>query len=238
MVYRRRKYAPKRSLIRRKRLARKPRRRQPSTGGFYIRRRYAMISMAASNSVAGLVASTNTNVLVLGTPVSSPTNATGYYDIPFAIQIQLDQAQNYTDVTNIADKYRIMGTQLKFILNQNTTQAGLPLPFIEMVRDHDDAAPPTIAEVTQKMGVVTRTFVKNGTVSTKVYPLPAPQLYNGVSAGYSVLRRSPYINSTYYSVPHYCLKGIIRNFYVPGTSAGASTLNLDINLGIHAKDLQ
>lgn len=234
---RRRRYAPKRALVRRRRLARRiP--RSPRNGGFYVSRKMMLIGIAGSNSVAGLVASTNTNVITLGTPISSVTNASGYYDVPFSVTLQLDQVQGYTDLTNIADKYRIVSSHIKFILNQNTVQPGLQLPFLEIVKDADDATAPTIAQMREKMGVMTRTFVKNGTASVKVKPLPAPTVYNGISNGYMVPRRSPYINSTFYSVPHYCLKGIIRNMFIPGTSLGATCVHVDVGLNVYVKDLQ
>lgn len=69
-------------------------------------------------------------------------------------------------------------------------------------------------------------------------PLPAVALYNGVSNAYAVPRRSPYINSTNNAVPHYFVKGVIRNFLAAGVATAAQSFTFDTNVCIHAKDLQ
>lgn len=229
--------APKRKLVRRRRLARRiP--RNPK-GSFVVRRRYALIAMKGDTLGAGLPVSTNTNVLSLGSAVASLTSGANYYDIPFSLQFQLDQIQSYTDLTNIADRYRLLKHTIKFILNQNTYYSGAPMPFVEFVADSDDSAVPSIAQVTEKMGLRTLTFAQTGVATTACWPKPAISTYNGVSSAYSVpWRKSPYINSTYYSVPHYGIKGVFRNIYLPGTAVANATLSIDINASVHLRDLQ
>lgn len=236
MVWKRKRSgAPKRRLIRRKRLARRPR-RAPSTGGFYIRRRIPAFAVYGSTSIPSVATSANTTVMAIGTPVASASGAPNYFDIPFAMTFYLNQLDTSSDITNIADKYRIVNALIKFC-SINVGSTGFSMPWVEYVADHDDNSVPTISQLTQKMGVRTTGFNQRGQLTLKVHPVPALSAYNGVSSAYVVPKRSPYLNSTYDGVPHYAVKGILRNWYLGG-STSATNMAVDIQLLVHAKDLQ
>jgi len=233
------KYAPKARLVRRKKLARRRYRRAPSTGGFYIKRRMAYFGVQGSTSVAGLVSSTNTTTLTLGSASAAQSGGTNLYDIPFSMTFQLNQLDGVTDITNIADRYRIVNALVKLTTSNIAlgAGAGLVMPHVEYVIDHDDAAVPSISALSQKMGVRNRGFNARGQLSLYVKPLPATQIYNGVSTAYGVPRKSPYINCTYSDVPHYGIKGILRSVFLSGNTSTAN-IGVDVMLTVHAKDLQ
>jgi hypothetical protein len=207
-----------------------------STGGFYIRRRVPAIGLAGSTTVPSLMSSSNSTVFSLGTPVATTNGSPNMFDVPFSMTFYLNQLDTASDITNIADKYRIVNAWVR-LCTQNIGSTGFSMPWVEYVRDADDNSVPSISQLTQKMGVRTTGFNQRGQLSFKVKPLPAPAVYNGVSNGYIVPRKSPYINTTYDGVPHYGIKGIIRNVLLNGASSAAN-IQVDVQLTVHAKDLQ
>jgi len=237
-----RKYAPKRRLVRRKRLARRPYRplrRAPSTGGFYIKRRMAYFGLQGSTTVPGTMVSTNTSVISLGVASTAQSGGPNLFDIPFSIQFALNQLDTSADITNLADKYRIVNALVKFTTSNVAlgAGAGLVMPHVEYIVDHDDATVPSLSQIQQKMGVRNIGFNQRGQCAMYVKPIPAAQLYNGVTTAYAVLRRSPYIDSSNNDVPHYGIKGILRSVFLPGAT-NCANIGVDIQMTVHAKDLQ
>lgn len=220
---------------RRKRVYRR-RRRVPKLGGFIIRRRIPTFGITGNQLVAGSMSSGNTTVLDLGTPQAAAGGAGNFYDVPFAITFYLNQLDTSSDITNIADKYRIISAMVK-LCGHNIGSTGFSMPWVEYVADHDDNSVPSLSQLTQKMGVRNVGFNQQGQLTMRCKPLPAPSVYNGVSTAYAVPRRSMFINSSYDGVPHYSLKGILRNVYLNGSGA-ATNFTVDIQLTVHAKDLQ
>lgn len=158
------------------------------------------------------------------------------YDVPFSMTFYLNQLDTSSDITNIADKYRIVSAMVK-LCTQNIGSTGFAPPWVEYVVDRDDNTVPTISQLTQKMGVRTLGFNQRGQATMYAKPVPAPEVYNGVSSGYIVPRRSPYINCTYDGVPHYGIKGVFRNLLLNGAGS-AGNIRADVQLTVHAKDLQ
>jgi len=236
-----RKYAPKRRLVRRKRLARRPLRlrRAPSTGGFYIKRRMAYFAVQGSTTVSGLASSTNTSVLSLGTISAAQSGGPNLFDIPFSMQFSLNQLDSASDITNIADKYRIVNALVKLTTSNVAlgAGAGLVMPHVEYIVDHDDASTPSISQITQKMGVRNVGFNQRGQLAFYCKPKPTFQVYNGVSTAYSIPARSPYLDCNNSDVPHYGIKGILRSVFLPGAT-NCANIGVDIQMTVHAKDLQ
>lgn len=228
--------ARKSKLVGRRRVVRK---RNPSTGSLYLKRRLPLVSVYASTTSAGLIQTNNASVISLGIPVAAQTGGTNYLDVPFSMTLQLDQLQSYTDITNIADRYRIMKASVKVLSNPATFYSGAPLTYLEICNDRDDNAAPTVGSFREKMGIKTKTFNNVGSATVSCYPVPAMSAYqSGITTAYTVPSRAPYFNMSYPSVPHYCLKGIIRNMYAPGVAASAATVHFDINVSVHARDIQ
>lgn len=239
-MYKRR-YAAKRKLIRRKRLVRRryvSKRKAPSTGGFYVKRRVPLFGINGSATVAGAVSTTNNTIVSLGTAVASPNGLPNMYDVPFSLELHLNDLDGASDITNIADKYRIVNTVIKCTTVNGAGYGMTPQPFIEYVKDHDDSVAPTISQLNQKMGLINKGFNQRGQLSMYFKPLPAVTLYNGISSGYAVPSRSPYINTVNNAVPHYFMKGVICNMLLAGTSYNATTVSFDMSVCVHAKDLQ
>lgn len=244
-----RKYAPKRRLVRRKRLLRRrPLRlapRRAPQGRFNITRKLSMIQTYSHPSVAGTMQLNDPSgtCLTLGSPVLV-TGTTTVYDIPFSMKFRLDQLMNSSDITNLADKYRINSVKVKVHANGLTTNyTGLSAagqPWIEYIADHDDATVPSISQIREKMGVKTKYFsgVK-AAVSMGVRPRVADTVFaNGVSSGYAVNRFSQYINSTYPNVEHYAIKGVLHNVQLSGTANVVNLFDWDVTQFVTVADLQ
>jgi len=228
----------KRRPTKRKVAVRRPRRKAPSKGSIFIKRRVPLISVLASGTTPGLVTTTNTTVVKLGTAVASIAGS-NYYDIPFAMELRLADLQNVSELTGIADKFCIYSAHLRFLSNPGTYFAGACLPFLELISDNDDAAAPTIAELNQKMGLRTRTFNRSGMTSTTIYPKPTPQVYDTVLApSYIIPKGRTWLDCATSTVPHYGLKGVFRNMYIPGIAAAQTALQMDLTYSVGLKDLQ
>lgn len=220
--------------------------RNPRRGGFYIKRKMEMFGLRGSTTVAGAIVNSAPtplgNVFLLGTPVASASGGPNLWDVPFTCQFSLNQAISFGEITNIADKYRLVTAKIN-VMTSNVALgagAGLVMPFIEYVIDRDDAGALTIPAFRQKMGIVTKGFNQKGQLSMYVKPVPAAALYDDSGAGavgYAVPRSSPYIDCNQPAVPHYGIKGVIRSVFLPGT-ANAASFAVDAELTIHAKDLQ
>lgn len=242
----RRKYAPKRRLVRRKRLARPMRRRVyrgPRQGFLSIVRKLSQIQTYATGGTAGGIGKVDPTgtCLNLGTPVY--INGTdNCWDVPFSMVFRLDQLMNATDITSISDQFKILSAFVKVHANYNLTGAGLAnaVPFIDYIQDHDDAIVPSLALMREKMGVKTKYFsTSKPYILMGVRPRCADTVFqNGTSAtGYSI-PKSLWINTTYSGTEHYGIKGVIRNIYLPAGSSVGSLLNWDVSLKVLAKDFQ
>lgn len=244
-------------LPRRLRLRRKPaygRRRRPAYRRKWQQRRqirhgYIYISRKLSNitvqSGAGGVAGApflndpTGTCLTLGTPVG--TTMANVYDVPFSMGFQLNQLMNSNELTAIADKYRILSASVKVHYNNTAGANGVggtgtsgSIPWIEYIQDKDDALPPSIAGMREKMGCRNKYFSSSKpAVTMAVRPVPAPFL---LGSGYAVPSRSPYINTSNAAVPHYGLKGVFHSLWLPTTVVGL--MEFDVTLKVALRDIQ
>lgn len=239
----RRRYAPKRKAraVRRPRYYRRRalKRTAPKTGGmFVVRKVKELMTLNTLGTLGGYSVSSANNSITLGTPQVAP-GGTSVYDCPFTIQFRLDELENYTELTALFDQYKIVSCKIKV---QSTffssTQTSTPVPFIDYIQDHDDSTMPSISLMRQKMGVKTKYFGSRSNVSLGVRPKAAQLLYNGLTSGYAIPNRNgTWINASNPDVPHYSIKGIIRNVYLPAV-ANSSPLTWDISYGVALKDVQ
>lgn len=234
----RRKYLAKRKYVRKVR-------RGPSKGVLKIARKTALIQTYSNSLVAGTIVKVDPTgtCLNLGTPVAI-TGTTNCYDIPFSMLFRLDQLMNSTDITNLADQYKIQSVKVSLHVNGLSNiylnNAGSTQPWVEYIQDHDDATVPTIAQMREKMGVRTKYFSANRfKISMGVRPRVADTVFgSGVSSAYAIGMRSQFINCTYPNAEHYGIKGVLHNVQLSGTSNVSSLFDWDVTQYILAKDLQ
>lgn len=247
MVYRRRyglkRRAPKARRPRfYKRRAGRMARAGGKLGGMFVVRKLPQFVTQNTLGVAGtygIPTGQLTSCLTLGTVTASPAGG-DIYDVPFALQFRMGDVVSSLDFQNVFDKYKITSAKVKVQTTLNTAQQNtVPIPFIDYVADKDDWSPSTPADFREKMGTKTKYFSgSRPAITMGVKPVPAAEIYNTLTfTGYAVPGRAPFINMAYPDVPHYGIKGVIRNLYLPA-AIGEATLTWDVSLGLALKDVQ
>lgn len=174
------------------------------------------------------------NILQLGAP--TPDSA-GTYALPFSMQFTLDQLLNYTDITNIADQYKIKAVYVRVWFNSNVSSVGgiTFMPYLQYINDHDDSQVPTVLNLREKMGVKMKTFKNGGFITMKV--VPKASVAQGGSSAPSLLTRG-WTNCSYPNILHYGIKGCVSNCYLPTTSTAQFAIKFDVAYSVVAKDIQ
>lgn len=212
---------------------------KPRHGGFSVARKLPVITLQ-STAVAGLAAITDPTgtCLQIGTPSASPGSSTTY-DIPFSLKFSLNQLLSFTDITQIADQYKIKSVMVKLSsAYQTATGLATAVPHVEYIQDYDDANVPSLSAIRTKMGVRTKYFgPTRNSVTMGVRPRFADEVYNnGVTTAYAIGRRG-WVNCDYPAVEHYSIKGVLHNVALPAVANNA-TMTFDITAFVAAKDLQ
>lgn len=207
-------------------------------GGTFIVRKAKEIVSSGSGVLGGYTITGAQNAIVLGTPVSQP-GGNGLYDIPFAITARLDDVTNYSELTALYDRYKIVSMKVS-VQGWNASNApATPLPFVQYTQDYDSNVLPTISGFRERMGTKTKYFTANRPAITMgVRPKVAPEAYAaGGGVGFLIPRSQMWVNTLNTNVEHYGITGILRNVYLPAQLA-ASTLTWEVSYGIALRDVQ
>lgn len=222
-------------VVRRRRI-----RRAPAVDGFTLTRSVPV--MALKCLISGAATSTNTDIFNVGAAISSPNALSSTYDVPFSFQFKLNQLQNYSEISNICDKYKIIRAQVLISgYNANPMGNAANLPYIEYEVDHNDASVPSISEIDQINRLKTRGFNQRGQMTLTCSTVPVDQVYNAasVTSAYATPNRPQFIDSLYTGVPHYGIRGVIRNLFLNGsTSNNSSPLSIRVRMTVVARNLQ
>lgn len=233
-------------MMRKTRVPRAPRRL--GTGYTVITRRVPSLYISNSTFFGTPVTTnpaTSTVLVTLGTAVAHPVFGNNF-TIPFSLQFCLDHLSQFADLTDIADRYKIMNVDIKFQYNTDSV-TGVPtsgqlqpnmVPSVVWIQDYDDSNVLTAAQLNAKMGV-RRKALNNGSFhSIRVRPRIAANVFQGALTAYSVPGKPQWINSSFPTVPHYGIKGYIENMYLGGLTGGASCITADITYKVAIKDFQ
>lgn len=237
--FRRRRPAFKRKYKGRKRVYRK--RPAHSTGFMKILRKLPEIYVRNSG-VAGAPQNNDPTAtcMTLGTPIVDAVGGT--YTVPFAMKFRLDQVINSTDITNLADNYRIKRAYIR--MTYQSTQSSVNslsiMPNIQWIQDTDDVnVPASINEVREKMGVKFMTFGFNKICKISVTPKIQD---TAAGAGGVVANVAPkswqWLNTTFANVEHVGIKGLLSNVSLPALSGGLTSFKFDVALALEAKNFQ
>lgn len=214
--------------------------KKQKNGGFSLIRKLPVITLGSSAAGAGLATLTDpTGTCLAYNVLGLSPGTTNQYDVAFSLKFQLNQLLSFTDITQIADQYRINNVLVKLASAfQVSTGFGAAVPYVEYIQDHDDANVPTLSLMRTKMGVKTKYFGPTKTlIKMGVRPKTADEIYNnGVTTAYGVNNRQ-WINCDYPAAEHYAIKGILHNVPLTGV-ANQGLMNFDISFSVSAKDLQ
>jgi len=250
-TYRKSKRATAKSRRPRRRIVRRPirsRRMAPAgvKGGFTLVRKVADMSLGVNDSSNPVFISTNLGGASppLGWTIGTPApvaNFTSLVDVPFGMSFQLKDLVNYTDLTQISDKYKINKIWVRFFFNSQasltptydstTPQLNYPVPMIEYIQDHDDAVPPTIATFRERMGVKLKMPRNNGYIQVALNP----SMLITDAVGTNVIKFGQYLDTAAPTVPHYGLKGVFKN--VPN-DVPRSLCRIDVAYSVSVKNLE
>lgn len=175
---------------------------------------------------------------ILGTPT---VTMNGSYDIPFAMQFRLDDLINFSDITTLADKYRIRAVYVRIIPNftNNPLNGLFSYPSIQYVRDDDDFTPPTVQLLREKMGVKLKTFKPGQYVGIKIaYPKLQMSALNGSGGNSNAVMTNRWLDCQNATIPHYGIKGVISNMDLVATSTAKISFKFDVAYVVEAKDFQ
>lgn len=207
-------------------------------GGFTITRKLPVITLTSSGSLGSTSLNDPTGTCLAVGPASASPGSSTTFDVPFAMKFSLDQLLSSSDITQIADQYKINSVMVR-VSNAYQVATGLATaaPYIEYIQDYDDATVPNLNIIRTKMGVRTKYF---GPLTNKlvmgVRPKWASELYSsGITTAYSP--RQGFLDCNNASVEHYGIKGILHNMALPA-SVNSGTFTFDISFSVTAKDLQ
>lgn len=161
---------------------------------------------------------------VMGTATGDGINA---YDIPFAFVFQLDLLTSYTELTAIADRYKINRVWVRAYyacgsinVASNTapsvmTAQPAAYPTITWYNDYDDATANSISVINERMGTKSQTF--RGGRFIQMSCKPKFLMYGQNDTPSSALTRpsTGYIDCAHPDIPHYGIKGCIRGMSLP-----------------------
>lgn len=231
-------YGPRRKLIARR-----------NKRGFLSLIRKANLAVVSSNASPGSLAiadpssTTSTPLVQIGTATLSPGFSSDVYDIPFSLQFSLGQLVSYSDITSLCDQYKLAGAYVRLFFNNNLSigqynTTATSMPFVQYITDHDDALPPNVVNIRQRMGLKLKTFKNNSSyIGMMCRPVPSNDVY-AEGAAYGIPGRAPWINSANAFVPHYAIKGVINQVSLPGASDAVNAFTFDVALKILGKDFQ
>jgi len=152
---------------------------------------------------------------------------TGCYQFGWSHEFKLANMVGSTEFTSLFDKYKITGIKYKIMYqcNDAAVQGSQVLPIIHYAVDSDDSSTPSTLGAVQERANCKSTVLGNTQVISFFFkPKVATMVYNGVaSTGYAV-SKSPYINSSYPSVPHYGVKIWMNNVYMVTSNNTAITV--------------
>lgn len=248
-LFRRRRYARRSKLSKKTRMVK--RRRMAKRSGFGNQGTIRIIRKTTENNiyntaVAGTPGASG-SVVVLGTPYNNPFAGSNYYNIPFSIETSLSDVLNYTELTQIADKYKINWVKVKVFATSNIASAAstAQLPSILWSMDEDDSGVPVgstagLNAIREKMGSKYRQFKQNGSGITMFYkPRLAREVYNagGAAVGAEVTP-AKFLDCTYPDIPHYGIKGFLQDVNLAATPTAYTQIKFDVTMSVTLKDIQ
>lgn len=207
--------------------------------------------IAIANSGLGTVTltdptSTCMNVNVLGLTTGAPTTL---YDVAFSMRFRLDQILQASDITQLADKYKIKSAYVRvFYNNTSANSTYLPsqaqaggMPTLQYITDHDDAIlPTTLDRLRERMGVKYKTFKNSSSyIAIKVNPRCTREVFaTGTVSGYEQVSKPIWLDSASDDVEHYGIKGVITGVPLVDPEQLLSLFKFDVAVTVEAADFQ
>lgn len=160
------------------------------------------------------------NQFFISSPLTSPALAQNY-DFTMSSQFMLNAVTNPTDLTNLFDRYKIVGVQLKIHYLQNVANAQyVPnvtgvynnLPTIHWAFDGDDANIDSKAQILQKGYCKSKVLNANRPLKIFIKPRVTKEIYNSpLTTGYSS-EKACWLDCNSSAIPHFGVKFAITDW--------------------------
>lgn len=220
-------------MVRRRRGGRKPRRvmrkrqygaRRRVSGRLHSVKRIATEAFIRNTNVGGTftptLVSAGASSFFQSSPVTSPV-LPGNWEFTMSSQFQLSSVYQPSDLTNLFDRYKIVGVQLKIHYLQNVgSPQQVPnvgavysnLPTIHYAFDGDDANINTKEQILQKGYCHSRVLNANRPTTIFLKPRVTKEIFNSpVTTGYSS-EKACWLDANSSSVPHFGMKFAITDW--------------------------
>lgn len=137
------------------------------------------------------------------------------WDFTLSSQFQLSSVVDPADLTQLFDRYKIVGVQLKvhYLTNSGMNVGTSNLPTIHYAFDGDDAnVPPNTQSVLVKGYCKTRVLNANRPLSIYVKPRITKEIYNSpITTGYSS-EKACWLDAASSGIPHFGMKFAITDW--------------------------
>lgn len=236
----------KRSAAKKGRKPRRQVRKRASKAGV-IRLTRKLNEQNVYNTATTAVAAASGSVVQIGTPYQTPAFVgSTYYNIPFSMDVMLNDLLSFTELTQIADKYKINWIKVQLRATSNTASAGsvAQLPSIIYSTDEDDAGIPASTTVglnalREKMTSKVRSFESGRPLTMFFRPKVAMSVANSAGVATNAIVSGPkYIDCNHPDVPHYGLKGYLQDVNLASTASVYTQFKYDITVSVTLKDIQ
>lgn len=236
-------YAKKIRVMKRKRLVR---RRRPAGGSIRLIRKVAEQNVY-NTSVLGTPAASGAVVTIGAAYQTPPFAGVGtYYNIPFAISTKLNDLLSFTELTALADKYKINWVKVKVFCNSSiaSTASTAQLPSLLYTLDDDDVTLPAssttgLNTIREKMSSRLRQFKPNAPIT--MFYKPKMQAPVNTAAGVIVasgVQPAKWVDCSVVDVPHFGVKGFIQDANLATTASTLTQFKFDITMSVSLKDIQ
>lgn len=195
------------------------------------------VTLYQQDLTGGTVSPYTGDLVTMGTPI---LGISGAYDVPFSIKFRMSDLVNSTELITLADKYRIKGAYVRLIpsFTQHLVSSIYTRTYVEYYTDHDDASPPSVSQLRERMGMKCKTFENGRYVGIKCNPAVNSIVYkNSTSTGLSP-KWGMWIDNSDNAVEHYGIKGVIRGYNLVAPTSLKESIMFDIALVVELKDFQ
>lgn len=199
-----------------------------------------------NNATAGSMSASSSTVIV-GTPYqTSAFVGSQYYNVPFTADFQLNDLINFTDLTQIADKYKIKWVKIKAYCTSNTASAAgtAQLPSMLYCMDDDDVSMPAsnttgLQSIREKMGSKLKQWQQNKPITFFIRPKILTSVNGPLGTPVSsVVSASRFLDCNSSDVPHYGMKGYLQDVNLAATPTVYTQFKFDITYGVTLKGIQ
>lgn len=187
----------------------------------------------------GAISAYTSDLIQLGTPA---VGISGAYDLPFSIKFRMSDLVNSSELTTLSDKYRIKGAYVRLIpsFTEHLMSSIYTRTYVEYFTDHDDASPPSLAQLRERMGMKCKTFVNGRYVGIKCNPSVNTTVVKNATAGTSssAPKWGQWIDNSDNATDHFGIKGVFRGYNLVAPTSLKESIMFDIALVVELKDFQ